>query len=302
VIPRLPNGFEIRRATREDIETAAEIVRAEEEALRGGSGFEAADMTDFWRYINPQGSWIVRSDDRTAAFSAVVERDGNTNCWAAVHPDFAARGLATALLQAVEARAGETGNRHVKVGAFAENVAAHQLFERLGYREARHYFQMRIDLDREPDAPEWPAGITQSAFRRHDARAFHSAMHDSFVEEWGFMPVPFEEWQRTRLESPDTDVSLWFVAREGDEIAAVARCSRQDGGGWIGAIGVRKPWRKRGIGLALLRHAFGEFYRRGEPHVGLGVDAQNPTGATRLYERAGMRVVKEDVVYEKELA
>ena len=34
-----------------------------------------------------------------------------------------------------------------------------------------------------------------------------------------------------------------------------------------------------------------EFFRRGERTVALGVDAQNPTGATRLYERVGMRVV-----------
>jgi mycothiol synthase len=52
----------------------------------------------------------------------------------------------------------------------------------------------------------------------------------------------------------------------------------------------------------LLQHVFVEFRRRGEAHVGLGVDTENPTGATRLYERAGMRIVNEDVVYEKELA
>jgi len=33
----------------------------------------------------------------------------------------------------------------------------------------------------------------------------------------------------------------------------------------------------------------------------LGVDASNPTGATRLYQKVGMQVTVEDVVYEKEL-
>ena len=65
---------------------------------------------------------------------------------------------------------------------------------------------------------------------------------------------------------------------------------------------MRKPWRGRGIGRALLLHAFGEFHRRGDVHVGLGVDAENPTGATRLYESVGMRVTKEDVIFEKDLA
>jgi ribosomal protein S18 acetylase RimI-like enzyme len=99
--------------------------------------------------------------------------------------------------------------------------------------------------------------------------------------------MPVEEWEKRRLDAPDTDLSLWFVAR--------------DGGGWIGAVGVVEGWRRRGIGRALLLHAFGEFHRRGAPHAGLGVDVDNPTGATRLYEGVGMRVVREDVVYEKEL-
>jgi mycothiol synthase len=82
----------------------------------------------------------------------------------------------------------------------------------------------------------------------------------------------------------------------------VLRCdAERAGAGWIGAIGVLRPWRQRGLGLALLRHAFGEFYRRGQPRAGLGVDAQNPTGATRLYERAGMHVAYEAVAFKKEV-
>jgi len=64
---------------------------------------------------------------------------------------------------------------------------------------------------------------------------------------------------------------------------------------------VRRPWRRKGLGLALLLHSFGEFYRRGRRRVGLGVDAQSLTGATRLYEKAGMRVARVYNTYEKEL-
>jgi ribosomal protein S18 acetylase RimI-like enzyme len=71
--------------------------------------------------------------------------------------------------------------------------------------------------------------------------------------------------------------------------------------GWIASIGVRDAWRKRGLGLALLLHAFGELYRRGQRRIGLGVDAHNPTGATRLYERAGMKVAWSAAIFEKEL-
>jgi mycothiol synthase len=301
----LPDGFRLRRAAEPDIATAAALVRAEERALRGDSIWSVEDMSDFWRHANlGESSWIVETTDgRPAAFAATNERGDGADCWVCVHPDFGGRGLAAALLAQVEGRAREIAARRVKVGAFAENRAALRLFARLGYREARHYYQMRIDFDRPPDPPVWPDDVTPAPFRPEDARAFHQALSEAFAEEWGFHSLPFEEWQRTRLEAPDTDVSLWFIARGADGIAGVARCdAKRDGGGWIGALGVRKPWRRRGVGLALLRHAFAEFHRRGETHVGLGVDAQNPTGATRLYERAGMRVVKEDIVYEKELA
>jgi ribosomal protein S18 acetylase RimI-like enzyme len=66
-------------------------------------------------------------------------------------------------------------------------------------------------------------------------------------------------------------------------------------------LGVRRPWRKRGLGLALLHHAFGEFYRRGKRKAGLGVDAKNLTGAMRLYEKAGMHIHKQIDLFEKEL-
>jgi ribosomal protein S18 acetylase RimI-like enzyme len=53
--------------------------------------------------------------------------------------------------------------------------------------------------------------------------------------------------------------------------------------------------------LALLHHTFGEFQQRGYQRVTLGVDAENLSGATRLYKKAGMTVAREFAVYEKEL-
>ena len=75
----------------------------------------------------------------------------------------------------------------------------------------------------------------------------------------------------------------------------------RNGGGWVGALGVRRAWRGRGLGKALLLQSFGEFHRRGLPRASLGVDADSPTGATRLYEQAGMHVELEQIVFEKAL-
>jgi ribosomal protein S18 acetylase RimI-like enzyme len=96
------------------------------------------------------------------------------------------------------------------------------------------------------------------------------------------------------------DPALWYIAWDGDRIAGYCLCNYRGETGWVGTLGVRRPWRKHGLGMALLLHSFGEFYRRGTRAIGLGVDASNPTGATRLYEKAGMHVASEYVIYEKQ--
>jgi mycothiol synthase len=299
----LAEGFTLREVTADDVRLAAAVLRAEEVDLRGQSDWGVEETAHLWRLVNIEASSMVETAEGTAAgVVVVVDRGRVREAWVTVHPDFTGQGLATALLTSTEQHARAAGMSKLKLGAFSENDRARRLFERHGYREARHYYGMRIDFERPPSPPRWPPGIEVSTFRPEDARAFHHALGESFEDEWGFHQPPFEEWKLERLDAPGTDTSLWFVARDGEEIAAVARCDpKREGGGWVGALGVRKPWRKRGIGLALLQHAFVEFHRRGESHVGLGVDTENPSGATRLYERAGMRVINEDVVYEREL-
>ena len=300
-----PEGFRYRAGAESDLESVAALVRAEENHLRGESQWGPQEMIDFWRRADfDGGTWIVETaGGKPVGFATTLHRDDETDCWAAVHPEDTGRGISTGLLAKVEERARGRGSRKLKVGMFAENLAARALFEELGFREARRYYHMRIVFDRPPEPADMPDGIELTGFRREDARAFHAAINESFEEEWGFVSLPFEDWERMRLDAPDADTSLWFVARDDDEIAGGIRGDTEKyGGGWIGVLGVRRPWRQRGLGLALLQHAFVEFHRRGDTHVGLGVDADNPTGATRLYEKAGMRVLTEDIVFEKELA
>jgi ribosomal protein S18 acetylase RimI-like enzyme len=126
-------------------------------------------------------------------------------------------------------------------------------------------------------------------------------MDEAFEDHWGHIPGDFNFWTQRVFGKEDFDPSLCFLVVAGNQIAASALCFFKQEKGWVQTLGVRKPWRRLGLGLALLNHALGEFYRRGKRVVELGVDAQNPTGATRLYQRAGMHVANEYVVYEKEL-
>lgn len=295
-------AFTFRRPKPEDVAVAARVMAAEEEAVRGSSAWGVAETRDWWNASDLGESWIVEADGDPAAIGMLVVRPERTICWVSVDPRFNGRGLATELLARGERRARELASARLSAGMFAGNEAAARLFDRLGFHEVRRFYQMRIDLDRPPEPPEWPRGIEVFTFRREDARAFKDALDEAFAEEWGRHTMSYEEWLEQRVDAPEADHSLWFVVRDGDEVAAALRGeANKHGGGFVAALGVRRAWRRRGLGFALLRHAFGEFHRRGLPHVTLGVDAENPTGATRLYERAGMHVVKEDVVFEKEL-
>jgi len=136
------------------------------------------------------------------------------------------------------------------------------------------------------------------------------AVDEAFEDHWGHVDRSgdqerIERFRHSIESDQEFDPSIWYLAMDQDKIAGVALCSPRLGSdretGQVNVLGVRRQWRKRGLGLALLNHAFGEFCARGYQQVVLGVDTQNFSGATRLYKKAGMEVARELVVYEKEL-
>ena len=298
-------GLTLRRGRSDDIGDVTQLIVAEESSLRGRSEWGTTDTEDWWRTLEDLGeAWVVEAaDGGVVAMVGLVHRNERYDCWLAVSPEHKGSELDEQLVAHAEQRAKALGGSVLQFGSLAEDTVLQELLERSGYSAVRHFFRMRIDFAEPPTEPIWPDGIMCTTFDREDARAFHGAVSESFAENWDFLPMEFEAWKRLRLGAPDFDPTLWFVARERQTIAGIIRCDAERwGGGWVALLGVRKAWRRQGIGLALLLQAFGEFFRRGQRTVGLGVDAQNPTGATRLYERAGMRVESEDIVYGKDLA
>jgi ribosomal protein S18 acetylase RimI-like enzyme len=297
------SGLTFRRPSDDDLAGAAAVFGADEQAVRGHVTMGADEMRDWWRMFDLEdASWFVEDERGEAVAICCCMTRGAFDCWVAVRPEYRGMGLSTQLLERAETHAAEAGASALRAGMLAENARARMLLEARGYREVRRFYRMQVDFAGRPPAPACVDGIAIATFRPENARAFHAAMNEAFADDWGFHPMPFDEWKSHRLEQPETDTSLWFIAWDGTDIAGVIRCDgTRFGGGFVGALGVRRPWRGRGIGMALLQHAFAEFDRRGAPHVSLGVDSANPSGATRLYERAGMRVVSEDILFEKNL-
>jgi len=234
-----------------------------------------------------------------------------------VHPEYKGRGIGTALCKWAEERARRAipqSPASARVVLLQETLsadtAAQELLRKQGYQLVRHILRMVIEMNGSLPEPVVPGGIIIRPFvRDQDMRALVLADRDAFQDHWGYVEHPFEEhyqeWVHWIDNDPDHDPSLWFLAVDGEEIAGMSLCrprmAEDPEMGWIYSLGVRRPWRRCGLALALLRHSFGECHRRGRRKVGLGVDAQSLTSATRLYEKAGMHVDRQYAIYEKEL-
>lgn len=226
-----------------------------------------------------------------------------------VHPEFRGLGIGSSLLEIIAERAqAEIKLAAPDVRVFIRSLvnnkdeAGHVLLRNNGYSPVRYYWRMEIKLQEVPASVTFPAGIELRPFIKNEhAIAIWRADNEAFRDHWGSHDRSFEEWAHGIFGNPNFDPTLWMIAWEGNEIAGFSQNRFRKGIGWIGTVGVRRPWRRKGLGLALLHHTFDEFYKRDTNIIGLGVDSVNLTGATRLYERAGMVVVSEFAMYEKEL-
>ncbi|MEP7135201.1 MAG: GNAT family N-acetyltransferase [Chloroflexota bacterium] len=226
-----------------------------------------------------------------------------------VHPEFRGLGIGTSLLEKVGERArAEMERAETDVRVVSQSMInnkddiAHTLLQAEGYSPIRYFWRMEIKLQESLPAVTFPAGIEVRPFLKEEhAIAVWQANNEAFRDHWGSHDSTYEDWSHRIFGNPNFDPTLWMVAWDGDQVAGFSQNRVRMGIGWIGTIGVRRAWRNTGLGLALLQHSFGEFYKRGMKTIGLGVDAQNPTGATRLYKKAGMVPASEFVTYEKEL-
>jgi mycothiol synthase len=313
-IERLPYGFTLRRPTLDDIAAVTKMINICEIDRYGTAERTEDDMRMGWQQPNfnlTTDAWIVIAPDGEVVAHAGLENRQYVRIYvdSLVHPAYQQRGIGTELLRLIEERAREfvpfapDGARVVLTSGLSSlNVAGKKLLEKHGFTHVRNFWRMGIELAETPPIAQWSEGIVVRTLTPGMERALYEADEEAFQDHWGHMPMDFAEWSYWGLNGEHFDPSLWFLAMDGDEVAALALCAdEKESGGAVHVLGVRRPWRRKGIGLALLHHAFGEFYRRNIHNVYLGVDAQSLTGATRLYERAGMYVVRQYNNFEKEL-
>ena len=257
-------------------------------------------------------SWLRNEALKPENLRVLVENGvvaGYVDIWidaATMDVDAAAPGHWDAIFDWAESQARAQDVQRVRT-FFVEGHDLEQLVAERGYRAIRASYTMQIELDDAlPPAPDPIDGIEIRAYRHdEDEQRTYEAQEESFEDHWGHTPQPIATWREFSVKQLNFDPSLWFLAWDGDEVAGLAlnfpERSGDPGYGWVGTVGVRRAWRKRGIGEALLRHSFRALHECGQRRVRLSVDAESPTGATRLYERVGMHVLRQSNTWQLEL-
>jgi len=107
----------------------------------------------------------------------------------------------------------------------------------------------------------------------------------------------YQEW----LASPAFDPSLWRIAWDGEHIAGQTLCEIAKGRGEVAEVSVGAPWRRHGLGYALVVVGLRALSERGVTEARLHARVDNIYDAPRLYERVGFRSIKRFARYRKPL-
>ena len=311
----LPAGLTQRPAQLSDLDAVVEFGQVCDMADFGKADTDPEDILAEWReegfdlqtdsclLIAPDGQAVgytdVRPDDLYMKISPLTQ----------VHPAYRGQGLERYLLnfaeqrarQYLESPAGASIPRAIL--AYGLTDSGNRLLEEEGYELAKIDWRMEIDFTEPPLAPQWPQDVNMRPYIQGQEEGIaHRIIQEAFREFAYHTYHPFEDWLTWAIERNDFDPLLLFLVFDGEEpIGAVLAFDYGEMGGWVRQLAILKPWQGRGIGKQVLRHVFGEFYRRGARQVGLIVDSKNPSGATYFYQSAGMHIASQIRWYQKKM-
>lgn len=254
-------------------------------------------------------SWL-RDPDLKQEHLCVLEDDGRIIGYCDVAPrgdvlfiDLAAPGRWSELLEWAEehvpALGLKTASLFVPYAHELQDIAVAR-----GYEKRRDSLTMEIAFDEPPQDGDF-GELELRTYRDEDHDVAIAALNEAFAEDPFWQEVTRARFKERFLGQHTFDPTLWFLAWDGDELAGFAldypEFGADAGLGHVNWLGVRKPWRRRGLAEALLRRSFAELYARGRQRIVLGVDAQNVTGALRVYERVGMHATRRFGIWQKDL-
>jgi mycothiol synthase len=316
-VTELPDGWSVRRPTLDDAPALLELVHASDIAAVGYPDYTAEEVREALTEPNTdltRDVWVaLDTDGRIVGWAYPGNATGENRDFIEVYvwpgdgvP--AMRPLLELMLARVAERKAEFGHEkyEVRAGAVPSETTYIDLLTEHGFAFLKQNARMQLSLEGvSPVAPEPPAGVTLRTVRADDEadmRTFHAVVERAFLDS-DHRSSSYESWRKQVDDDPAPVFDEWFVAEVDGVVAGVLESSYDSDGdageGWVKRLAVLGPYRKKGLGEALLRRAFAAYAAKGRDKAGLGVDMDNPTRAARLYFAVGMKPLYEANIYQK---
>jgi len=233
-----------------------------------------------------------------------------------VEPVHRGRGVGRALFgwgveRATERLAGRDHDlpRYVRADAYDWLEPRHRLYARFGFEPVRWFEELCRPLGDVPDAP-LPAGVAIEQWPDDRDEEIRTVRNAAFADHWGNAPRDEAGWhQMVRGHGARADLSFVAVDESSGEVLSLclnhafpedeAVTGRRDG--WIDNLATAREWRGRGLASALIAASFQAFEKAGFTHAMIGVDADSPTGAARLYRNLGFEPMHRSITYQLEV-
>lgn len=301
---------------------AARVADHEEEVMT--EELARHEFEDPLAAISTNSIALVRPDGSLIAWGNVYERLTGASTrrvfvWGRTHPEARGRGIGSAVVGWMTARgeeilAGQPDDlpRYMEAFAGTDRADAIGLFGLHGFAPVRWYFDMRRPFTEPLPDPVELDGLrlvcySEGADIPDLSERVRQAHNEAFLDHWGSEPLTVEDWDHNFVGNPTFRPDLSLLVLDGDEIAAysVNYVAEDDWAatgirdGWVGQLGVRRAWRKRGLATALLVRSMEVFRSAGLEAATLGVDTENPSGAVGIYERVGFRPFKQSVRFRR---
>jgi mycothiol synthase len=318
-------GIQLRNYRERDLELIVVLLNAAEAVDHVEQGTSIAEQREELTQpgLKPEENVFVAEDEegRLVAYAGQMLKHEATESgfrsWFNVHPMFRGRGLEDRLLARLEKRA-----RERMAGIAAEKVyfacGGHSVYEerlraieRAGMKEVRRFWLMiRPSLENVPE-PQFPADLIIRSYRmgEDDAEA-READNDAFREHFGHADETKEEWQHfVHSINYRPELTVLAIDPHADRIAGFCHITINEGEcqrlgrrrGWIDILGVRREYRRRGLGEALILQGMRNLHAARIQEAALGCDSENTTGATQLYFRVGYQVLRTWIAHDKYL-
>ncbi len=277
--------FTVRETRPEDASEILALVHASDIAVVGFADF---DLEEVEEGIAGPKSVVACEGDRIIAWGYLTNATDGPRDFLEVyiHPEHgrpAQRPLLELLLAEVRRR-----GKYARSAAVAIEEPWIEAITAQGFLFVKQHARMTVDLPVALDPPTH----TVRPVTEPELPTFYEVIDTAFHDMLDYQPRTYEQW-RSRFTPRWDD---WLVCEVDGTIAGALQSGTD---GWVEYLGVLAPFRRRGVGRALLLTAFELYAKQGHAKAGLGVDMANPTQAIKLYTSVGMTPAYQANVYEK---